>query len=341
MYRISVIPGDGIGPTVIRHATRIVEELASALGFEVEFVEAPAGDAVAAERGEALPHESLEKIMGSDACLKGPVGETARDVIVYLRQRLDLYANIRPFKTYEGVKCFWSGLDFVIVRENTEDLYKGVEDVGRDHAVSLLVITRRGTERIARVALNMARERRGKVTVVHKANVLSSYKFFRDIAIEVVKQGGATVDEMYVDNAAYQMVVNPGIFDVILTPNMFGDILSDLAAGVTGSIGLAGSANIGERMGVFEPVHGSAPSLNPEYANPIATILSSSYLMGWLGMSRRDERLSQAARAVEAAVAQLLKEGRVITPDLGGRATVGEVSEAILKKALNNLYKRK
>ncbi|MEM2198663.1 MAG: isocitrate/isopropylmalate family dehydrogenase [Nitrososphaerota archaeon] len=337
MYRISVIPGDGIGPTVTQHTKRLLLELSSAAGFGLEFIEAPAGDKIAAETGEALPRDSFQKIASSDACLKGPVGETARDVIVFLRQKLDLYANIRPFKTYRGVKTHWSGVDFVIVRENTEDLYKGVEDVGLDHAVSLLVITRRGTERIARVALNMARERRGKVTVVHKGNVVSSYRFFRNVAMEVLGQGGVSVDEMYVDNAAYQMVVNPAVFDVVLTPNMFGDILSDLAAGVTGSIGLAGSANIGENMGVFEPVHGSAPGLNPEYANPVATILSSSYMLGWLGMSRSDVRLARVSKAVERAVTLVLDEARVLTPDLGGRARGSEVADAILNRALELL----
>ncbi|GBC70542.1 Homoisocitrate dehydrogenase [Candidatus Calditenuaceae archaeon HR02] len=341
MYKISVIPGDGIGPVVTGYAVSIVRELASRVGLSVEFVEAPAGDKIAAETGEALPRDSLKKIMASDACLKGPVGETAKDVIVFLRQKLDLYANIRPFKTYRGVKTYWSGVDFVIVRENTEDLYKGVEDVGRDHAVSLLVITRFGTARIAQVALNIANERRRRVTIVHKANVLTSYRFFRDVALEVLRQGGISVDEMYVDNAAYQLVVNPTIFDVILTPNMFGDILSDLAAGITGSIGLAGSANVGEDKGVFEPVHGSAPGLNPDYANPIATILSASYMLGWLGMSRRDERLSRVSKAIERAVESVLDEGRVLTPDLGGSSRGGEVSSAILNKALYNLNMEK
>lgn len=339
MYRVSVISGDGIGPTVTRHATRVVETLSDTLGFRVEFIETPAGDKVASETGEALPRDSLEKISGSDACLKGPVGETARDVIVYLRQRLDLYANIRPFKTYRGVKSHWSNVDFVIVRENTEDLYKGVEDVGSDHAVSLLVITRHGTERIAKVALRLANERRRKVTVVHKANVLSSYKFFRDVAIEVLRQGGVDVEEMYVDNAAYQMVVNPSGFDVMLTPNMFGDILSDLAAGITGSIGLAGSANIGDRMGIFEPVHGSAPTLDPKYANPVATILSASYLLNWLGTNRKDERVVTASKAIDEGVTRLLDSAKTLTPDLGGKATGDEVAKAILDLSLEIVSK--
>ncbi len=339
MFRVSVIPGDGIGPVVTRHALRLVEALADTLGVGFEFIEAPAGDKMAAETGEALPRDSLKKIKGSDACLKGPVGETAREVIIYLRRSLDLYANIRPFKTYKGVKTAWSGVDFVIVRENTEDLYKGVEDVGLDHAVSLLVITRRGTERISRMAQRLAMERRRKVTVVHKSNVLSSYGFFRDIAVKVLREGGIEVEEMYVDNAAYQMVVNPATFDVVLTPNMFGDILSDLAAGITGSIGLAGSANIGEHMGIFEPVHGSAPTLNPRFANPIATILSASYLLGWLGSTRRDERLIAASKAIEGAVTSLLDSAKTLTPDLGGTATGEEVTDAILDYALKAVSK--
>ncbi|MDT7877661.1 MAG: isocitrate/isopropylmalate dehydrogenase family protein [Candidatus Caldarchaeales archaeon] len=337
MYRISVIQGDGIGPVVVSHTVRILSRVLEGLGVAFELVEAPAGDKVAAESGEPLPNDSIQRIAASDACLKGPVGETAKDVIVYLRQRLDLYANIRPFKTYAGVRTYWSGVDLVIVRENTEDLYKGVEDIGLDHAVSLLVITRRGTERIARVALEMAMGRRRKVTIVHKGNVLASYRYFRDIATEVLSGSGVEVDEMYVDNAAYQLVVNPSAFDVVLTPNMFGDILSDLAAGVTGSIGIAGSANIGDRHGIFEPVHGSAPGLAPSLANPIATILSASYLLSWLGGKRRDDKLLSAGRAIESAVSELLDKGSVLTPDLGGSATGQMVADEILRIALAKL----
>jgi 3-isopropylmalate dehydrogenase len=334
MYRIAVIPGDGIGPVVTSHATEIMGRVLDTLGVGYEILEAPAGDRVAAERGEPLPKESIQKIISSDACLKGPVGETAKDVIVYLRQRLELYANIRPFKTYSGVKSLWSGVDFVIVRENTEDLYRGVEDVGQDHAVSLLVITRRGTERIARVALETAMTRRRRVVIIHKGNVLSSYRFFRDVAAEVLRGSGVEVEEMYVDNAAYQMVVNPRAFDVLLTPNMFGDILSDLAAGITGSIGIAGSANIGDNHGIFEPVHGSAPGLDPSLADPIATILSASYMLGWLGTRRRDTRLLSASKAVESAVSETLEKGEVLTPDLGGTATGEMVSDNVLRRAL-------
>ena len=252
MYKVSVIYGDGIGPYIVGRTLELLTWLGDRAGFGMEFVETPAGDRVLEETGQALPEDSFRKIAASDACLKGPVGETARDVIVFLRQRLDLYANIRPFKNLPGVRSKWQGVDLVIVRENTEDLYKSVEDVGVDHAVALLVITRRATERIARVGFEMAAGRRRKLTVVHKGNVVKAYRYFRDVCMEVAAgYRDVEVSEMYVDNAAYQLIVNPQSFDVLLTPNMFGDILSDQAAGVVGTIGVAGSANIGDRFGLF------------------------------------------------------------------------------------------
>ena len=319
MYRVSVIEGDGIGPHIVELTKQLLNFLGDRYGFSIQFLDAPAGDRVKEETGEALPRESLKTILSSDACLKGPVGETARDVIVYLRQRLDLFANIRPFKTYDGIKSKWSGVDFVIVRENTEDVYRGVEDVGEEHGVALLVITRKATERIARVAFNMAMQRRRKVTVVDKANVVRSYQLFRKIVHEVAQNyGEIEVVDMYVDNAAYQMIVNPQGFDVILTPNLFGDILSDEAAGVVGTIGIAGSANIGEDYGLFEPVHGSAPTLDPEMANPIAQITAAKMLLDWLAEKKNDKNLKQASQSLWKAVENILNEGRILTPDLGG-----------------------
>ena len=331
LIRVAYIPGDGIGPKVVELARRVVDSAAELYRFGVEWVEAPAGDKARETLGEPLPSESLERILGADAVLKGPVGETARDVIVYLRRRLDLYANLRPFKTYLGVKTKWSGVDLLIVRENTEDLYKGIEDVGWDHAVSLLVITRKGSERIARTALRLAEARRKKLTIVHKANVLRSYGFFRDVCMEVAEEfPGVEVEEMYVDNAAYQLVVNPQRFDVILTPNMFGDILSDEAAALIGSLGLTCSANVGEKYGLFEPVHGSAPDIDPSYANPIGQILTSSMMLEWLSERKREEGMKAAADAIKEAVEQLLREGRTLTPDLGGSSTADEVAEKII-----------
>ncbi|MCS7136860.1 MAG: isocitrate/isopropylmalate dehydrogenase family protein [Candidatus Caldarchaeum sp.] len=338
MYRISVIKGDGIGPHIVEKTTELLHWLGELYGFRMEFVETPAGDRAYEAFGEALPQESYRKIQSSDACLKGPVGETARDVIVYLRQKLDLYANIRPFKNIPGVASKWSGVDLVVVRENTEDLYKSVEDVGKEHAVALLVITRKATERIARLAVDMAYSRKRKLTIVHKANVVKAYQFFRDVCLETAaKNPEVQVNEMYVDNAAYQLIVNPQGFDVLLTPNMFGDILSDEAAGIVGTIGIAGSANIGDSFGLFEPVHGSAPGLDPSYANPTAQILASKMMLEWLGRRKNDRGLLYAAAAVEKGLEQALAAGKFLTPDLGGKAKCAEFVEEVRRNISSGL----
>lgn len=332
MNKVAYIPGDGVGPKVVELARRVVDAAAELTGFEVEWVEAPAGDRVKEEKGTPLPKESLKQILEADAVLKGPVGETARDVIVFLRRRLDLYANLRPFKTYPNIRTKWKDIDFIIIRENTEDLYKGVEDVGEDHAVSLLVITRKGTERISRTGFQIASKRKKKLTIVHKANVLRSYEFFRDVCMKVAEEfPEVDVEEMYVDNAAYQIVVNPWRFDVILTPNMFGDILSDEAAALIGSLGLTYSANIGERYGLFEPVHGSAPDIDPSQANPLGEILTASMMLEWLSEKKSDEGMRKASEIIRESVERLLSWGRTLTPDLGGSSTADEVAEALIK----------
>ncbi|MCS7126042.1 MAG: isocitrate/isopropylmalate dehydrogenase family protein [Aigarchaeota archaeon] len=330
--KVSVIYGDGIGPKVVSSALRVLEEVSDLYGLGLEFIDAPAGDNALRDYGEALPKHSLEKIVNSDACFKGPIGETARDVIVFLRQYLDLYANIRPFKTFKNVKSFWRDIDFVIVRENTEDLYRSVEDLGPDHAVALLIITRRRTERIARVAFDLAYRRRKKVTIVHKGNVLRSYAFFRDIAVEVGRRySGVVIEDMYVDNVAYQLIVNPSRFDILLTPNMFGDILSDEAAGLIGSIGLTSSANISEEFGLFEPVHGSAPDINPEYANPLGQILTASMMLEWISYRKERREFMEASKVIREAVEKVLEDGDVLTPDLGGSARTDDVTLKIIR----------
>ncbi|MEN2974359.1 MAG: isocitrate/isopropylmalate dehydrogenase family protein [Candidatus Caldarchaeales archaeon] len=326
MVKISVIDGDGIGPKVVRSAIRVLEEVADLYNLSLEFIDAPAGDNVLREFGEALPKDSLDKIVNSEACFKGPIGETAKEVIVFLRQHLDLYANIRPFKTFRGVKSFWKDVDLVIVRENTEDLYRGVEDLGPDHAVALLIITRKRTERIAKIAFDMALKRRRKVTIVHKGNVLKSYSFFRDVALEVGKRyHDVTVEDMYVDNAAYQLIINPKRFDVLLTPNMFGDILSDEAAGLVGSLGLTCSANVSDEYGLFEPVHGSAPDIDPEYANPLGQILTGSMMLEWLSYRKGRKEFAEASELIREAVETVLQDRTVMTPDLGGFAKTDDL----------------
>lgn len=337
MYRIAVIRGDGIGPHIVQHTLDILSWTGEVYGFKLEFLDAPAGDAILKEVGTPLPDETIRTIEGSDACLKGPVGETARDVIVYLRRRFDLYANLRPAKTYEGVKSRWSGVDILIVRENTEDVYRGIEDVGRDYGLSVMIFTRHGTERIARVACSYAEKRRRKISIVDKANVVLSTRFFRGVASRVIENwGGIQYDALYVDNAAYQLVVNPQRFDVILTTNMFGDILSDEAAGIAGTLGIAPSANIGDEKALFEPVHGSAPDIDPRIANPMAMILSAGMMLTWLGEKRNDRSLISGGEALERAVQAVLSRGRVLTPDMGGDAECEDVSREIKRLIVEN-----
>ena len=330
--RIAVIEGDGIGPSVISAAIEALEVLADKHGFKLEFVEAPAGDRVAKERGEPLPRDTLRKIEEADACLKGPIGETARDVIVFLRRRLDLYANIRPFKALPITPEHYRGVDFLIVRENTEDIYRGVEDVGEDHAAAIMIFTRKGCERIARVAGQLALERRRKITIIHKSNVLKSFEFFKRACVEALASLDLEIDDMYVDNAAYQLIIDPWRFDVILTPNMFGDILSDEAAGIIGTLGVCPSANIGDRYGLFEPVHGSAPTIDPSYANPTATILSAAMMLDWLGKRSGEESMREASRELRLAVEETLASKEKLTPDMGGGASTKSFTEALISK---------
>ncbi|MCL7398814.1 MAG: isocitrate/isopropylmalate dehydrogenase family protein [Thaumarchaeota archaeon] len=337
---ISVIPGDGIGPVIVKSAIKVLEATSEIYGFKLSFVEAPAGDAAKRDFGEPLPKSSFDKIRSSDACLKGPVGETAKDVIVFLRQRLDLYANIRPFKTLPGVSSKWKDVDLVIVRENTEDLYKCVEDVGEEHAVALMVLTKKACLRISNVAFQMAESRRKKVTLIHKINVLRSFELFRKAALEVARSyPSVIIEEMLVDNAAYQLVTNPQRFDVMLTTNMFGDILSDEAAGVVGSLGLAYSANVGDEFGLFEPVHGTAPDIDPLYANPIAQIMASKMMLEWLGRKKGNAAMIEAANGLENAVFYLLQDSKSLTPDLGGRATAEDVTKRLIDVLLKERCK--
>jgi len=275
--RIAVIKGDGIGPEVVDSALRVLKAAAAKYSLAIESTEVEAGDTALSRYGEAMPSRYWGIIEASDAILKGPVGESAGEVVVKLRRGLDLYANIRPARVYPGVKALREGVDLVIVRENTEDVYVRAEYmVTSDVAVALRVISRRASERIARVAFELAKSRRGKVTVVHKANVLTvTDGLFRSVAREVASRyPNVKVDEMYIDSAVMDMVRRPQDFDVILTTNLYGDILSDIAAYVTGSIGLAPSANMGDSKAMFEPVHGAAFDIAGKgIANPTATIL--------------------------------------------------------------------
>lgn len=306
----------------------------------MEFIELEAGDACLESRGAALPKETIDGISKSHVCLKGPVGETAADVIVKLRLMFDLYANIRPIKSYPNAPCLRDDIDLVIVRENTEDLYKGFEfKIGDDAAVGLRVITRRGCERIARKAFEIALKRNGKkrVTAVHKANVMRvTCGLFAEVCREVAKKHpDIKFDEQYIDAASMRLIKEPQNFDVIVTTNMFGDIISDEAAQLIGGLGMAPGGNIGDEYAIFEPVHGSAPTrVGKHTANPCSMILASKMMMEWLGEKYDDQACMKAAEIIEAGIIEALRKKQVV-PDLGGNLKTLDMGEAISNEIMH------
>ncbi|MGZ7068266.1 MAG: isocitrate/isopropylmalate family dehydrogenase, partial [Methanobacterium sp.] len=282
--------------------------------------------------GVALPQETIDIVKNSDACLFGAAGETAADVIVKLRQELDLYVNLRPVKSYPGTKSLFKDLDFVIVRENTEGLYIGLEEETEEGATALRVITRKASRRICRFAFDYAKKTgRKKVTAVHKANVLQKTDgLFKETFYEVAEDfNDIETDDRYVDATAMFFLTNPYMFDVIVTTNLFGDILSDEGAGLVGGLGLIPSANIGENTGIFEPVHGSAPRhAGKGTANPSAMMLSAVLMLDYLGEHG-------AARSVENALINVLSDGKKVTPDLDGSSSTMEMAMEVKKKMEN------
>jgi len=325
MYKIAVIPGDGIGKEVMEATLHVLE----ALDVEFDYTFANAGDEYKEISGVALPQETIDIVKKSKACLFGAAGETAADVIVKLRQELDLYVNLRPVKSYIGTKSLFHDLDFVIVRENTEGLYIGLEEETEEGATALRVITRKASERICRFAFDYAKKTgRDKVTAVHKANVLKKTDgLFKEIFYKVAEDfSDIKTDDRYVDATAMFFITNPRMFDVIVTTNLFGDILSDEGAGLVGGLGLIPSANIGENTGIFEPVHGSAPRhAGKGTANPSAMILSAVMMLDYLGEN-------DAARKVENALIKVLSESKVVTKDLEGNASTMEMAQEIKNK---------
>lgn len=311
--KVAVIAGDGIGPEVVESALAVLK----AAGAQLELVPLEVGLCRWKRTGLALADEDLETIKECDCVLLGaittPPDPNYRSVLLRLRKDLDLYANIRPFQSRD--------LDFIIVRENTEGLYSGLEEVGVEESRTVRVVTRRGSERIAETACNLAAGRQ-KLTIVHKSNVLRSDRLFLQTAREVAERRGVPYDDMLVDAAAYNLVVNPQRFDVLVTTNLFGDILSDEAAGVVGSLGLCGSASIGTSRALFEPIHGSAPDIAGKgVANPIGAIRSAAMMMEWLGEA-------EIAHRIEAAVKRAQAEG-VKTPDLGGSSGTEDMTRAV------------
>lgn len=329
MYKITMIPGDGIGPDISTAAKKVLE----ATGVPIEWEEQIAGEGAIEQFGTPLPEQVLESIRRNKVALKGPlttpVGTGFRSVNVALRKELDLYANVRPAKTYEGIKSRYDDVDLVVVRENTEDLYAGVEHmVGEDAAESIKIITRKGSERICRFAFEYARKnKRRKVTAVHKANIMKCTDgLFLEVAGYVAKEyPDIEFEDRIVDNMSMQLVQKPELYDVMVAPNLYGDIISDICAGLVGGLGLAPGANFGHEVAIFEPVHGSAPKYaGMDKANPTAIILSGVLMLRYL-------KEEEAADKVENALAQVIREGKKVTYDLGGTASGSEMAEEIIR----------
>src|SRR5436190_2738858 len=330
-HRVTLIPGDGIGPELAEATTRVLD--ATGIGFEWESVEA--GEAAIAAHGSPLPDSVLESVRRTGVGLKGPittpVGGGFRSVNVGLRQALGLYANLRPAKSMRGVESRYEDVDLVIVRENTEDLYAGIEHmVGPDAAESIKIITRVASERIARYAFEYAvANGRHKVTAVHKANImkLSDGLFLescRTVAADY--EGRIEFEDRIVDNMCMQLVQKPDLYDVMVLPNLYGDIVSDLCACLVGGLGVAPGANIGTEAAVFEAVHGSAPKYTGlNKANPTALILSGVLMLRHIGEQAAAER-------VETALREVIADGRRTTYDLGGDAGTSEFADAIIER---------
>lgn len=334
MHTVTLIPGDGIGPSIADSAAKIIE----AIGVEVEWETVDAGLRAIDKYKDPLPPHVLESIARTKVALKGPlttpVGSGFRSVNVALRKELDLYVNLRPARSFEGVQSRYKDIDLVIVRENTEEFYAGIEhyiDPSRSAAETIGVVTRSGSTRIIEYAYEYAQaNKRKKVTTVHKANIL---KYTGGLFLEVSRHVGAKypdikTEDKIIDNMAMQMVINPHQFDVIVTTNLFGDILSDLASGLVGGLGLAPGANIGYSAAIFEAVHGSAPDIaGKNLANPCALVLASAMML-------RHLKENTAADEIEKAVAAVLKEGKYVTRDLNSANYVGttEMTNAIIKQ---------
>ncbi|MEP3479886.1 MAG: isocitrate/isopropylmalate dehydrogenase family protein [Fuerstiella sp.] len=357
MFRIVVLGGDGIGPEVTQQAVRLLEELRPFLKeVDFDFQEHSVGVGEYQNSGNALPESAFEACRNSDAILLGAMGlpnvryPNGKEIApqLDLREQLQLYGGIRPIQLYNAedtpLKNQGPGdIDFVLVRESTEGLFAGrdaIADVNAAESTNIMKITRAGAERVCRLAFEVARKRNKakKVALIDKANVLSSMVFFRHIFDEVAKDfPDITAEHVYVDAAALFLVRRPQDFDVMVTENMFGDILSDLAAGLVGGMGMAPSADIGATAAVFQPSHGSAPDIaGQNIANPIAMILSAAMMLDWLD----HPECKQAAKTLEVAVATALADPKNRTPDMGGTLSTSELTDQI-SKALQQLLEAK
>lgn len=328
MYRATLIPGDGIGPEVTNAAVKVVE----AAGVDIQWDTKYMGQIALERYGNPLPEETINSITDNKIALKGPVmtqiGGGFRSVNVSVRQQLNLYANIRPIKSFEGVKSRYENVDIVVFRENTEDVYMGIEHmIGTDAAESVKLITRTASERIASFAFNYAvKEKRKKVTSVHKANImqLTDGLFLSSVRNIASKYPDIEYNEMEAGNLCMKLVMHPEEFDVIVLPNLYGDLVSELCAGLVGGLGVVAGANIGAEAAVYEATHGTAPDLvGKGIANPTACILCAAMMLRRLGEREASERIYNSA-------VKVLKEGRYVTRDLGGTSPTDEMVKAII-----------
>ncbi len=333
MYKISLITGDGIGPELSNSAISVLNTIQEKYGLEFEISKLIAGDKALEQTGKALPDDVVEVIKNSDVCLKAPVGESAADVIVVLRRMLDLYANIRPSKSYPHMPALRDDIDMVIVRENTEDLYTGKEFSLGNSAVALRIISEDASKRIAKYAFETARQRNSmkKVTCVHKSNVMRiTDGLFAKTCTDVSKDyPDIEFEEMYVDACAMNLIRQPEKFDVVVTTNLFGDILSDESSQVVGGLGMAPAANLGDNFALFEPVHGAAFDIaGQNIANPSSFLLSIKMMLDWLGVKHNDPKCFEVATKLESTIFDLVKSG-IKTKDIGGDRTTLEFTKQI------------
>ena len=328
MYTVTLIPGDGIGPEVTDAMVKVVE----ASGAKINWEKVQAGEAVIEKYNTAIPDYVIDSIKKNKVAIKGPittpVGKGFKSVNVTLRQKLDLYVNLRPIKSFKGIKSRYEDVDLVIVRENTEDLYAGIEHKIGDYAAeSIKIITKPACERICKFAFDYAKDNdRKKVTGVHKANIMKlSDGLFLNTFREVAKDYNIESDDLIVDAAAMNLVLNPENYDVMVMPNLYGDILSDLCSGLVGGLGIIPGANIGKDVAVFEAVHGSAPQIaGQNIANPTAIIQSAVMMLKYLGEV-------DAANKIEKALDEVFLKGEKLTVDLGGNSTTEEFTDEIIK----------
>lgn len=330
MRKVTLIPGDGVGPEI----AAAVQEIFMAAQAPVEWEICQAGQAGIDAVGNPLPEATAASIRTNGLALKGPlttqIGKGYRSINVTLRQNFDLYCNLRPVKSLAGITSRYENIDLVIFRENTEDLYAGVEHaVGDDAAESIKIITRKASLRIAEAAFQYAvKHNRQKVTAVHKANIMKlSDGLFLACAREVAaKYPAIQYEEVIVDNMCMQLVVRPETYDILLAPNLYGDIISDLCAGLVGGLGVVPGANIGAECAIFEAVHGTAPDIaGQNIVNPIAMLRSALLLLAHIGEA-------ELAARIEAAAAAVIAEGITVTPDLGGTASTQQMTQAIIAK---------